>query len=113
MAISNVSSSNQSTSVNRGTSAPAIPPSPSKERVREKKDDDSTVVSLSTHARDLHRADADQPSPQEHIERIKALNRTDEMAQERIRADAQIEEKAVAAHRKDDEQAFKRINTYA
>jgi hypothetical protein len=35
------------------------------------------------------------------------------MAQERIRADAQIEEKAVAAHRKDDEQAFKRINTYA
>ena len=113
MAISNVSSSNQSTSVNRGSPAPAIAPSQAKERLREKKDDDSTVVSLSTHARDLHRADADQPSPQEHIERIKALNHTDEEAQARLQADAKVEEKAIAANRKDDEQAFKRINTYA
>jgi branched-subunit amino acid aminotransferase/4-amino-4-deoxychorismate lyase len=71
-------------------------------------------VKLSTHARDLHRAEADQqPSAQEHIERINAITRSDEMAHAKLAESAKEEAKALVAKQKEDEQFYKRINTFA
>lgn len=112
MAISNISSANQSASVNRLTS----PPVTHLARKERSQDDNSgsTVVKLSTHARDLHRAEAEQQPPaQEHIEQINAITRSDEMAHAKLAESAKEEAKVLAAKQKEDEQFYKRINTFA
>lgn len=111
MTISNISTTNQPTSVNRAASL-AITHAMRKEHSQDDRGD-STVVTLSVHARDLHRSDNVQTSSQEHVERISAINRTDGMAQEKLQANAKEEAKALAAMQKENERFNKRINTYA
>lgn len=114
MAISNVNTANQPASVNR-TSSSATTHASRKERLRDNQDDrnDSTVVTLSADAQNLQRSESAQTSSQEHAERIRAINRSDQMAQEKMAVDAREEARVLAAKRKDDEQFYKRINTFA
>lgn len=111
MAISNINNSNQSAAANR-TVAPAAPHTARTER----KPDvprDSTVVTISAHARDLHQEANIPSSSQEHAERIETIARSDEMTQDKLRANAREENKVIEANKKIDEQLYKRINTSA
>mgnify|MGYP003394477946 CR=1 FL=1 len=111
MAISNISTASQPSSVSL-TNSPAITHAVRKERSHDDRSD-SSVVTLSTHARDLHRSDAAQTSADEHIEQIRAINRSDEMAQEKLAANTQAEARVLEAKQKEDERFIKKINTYA
>jgi hypothetical protein len=111
MAISNINISNQPISGNRINT----PPTTHTARKEQPKEDngESTVVKISRHAMDLHKAETSEPSAEEHVQRIRALNRSDEMAQEKIQANAAQEAKALEAKQKIDAELYKRINTQA
>ncbi len=109
-ALSNINTKYQSTStqINSAITAPPVR--------RERPQDsggDSSVVSISSRARDLQLAEAERASNQAHIERIHELNHSDNMVQEKLQANAKVEAKAVEAIRKEDEQLAKRINVQA
>ena len=111
MAISNVNTSNQPASASRTTST-APTHAVRRERPREDQSE-SAVVTLSADAQNLQRAESEQKYSQEHIERISALNRSDQMAQEKMASNAREEVRVLAEKRKEDEQFYKRINVVA
>lgn len=111
MAVSNIGTTNQAASAYR-TAGPETARPARRERSADDRSE-SSVVTLSTHARDLHRADPEQQSAQEHIDRINALHRSDEMAQEKSQANARVEDRALEAKQKIDAELYKRINTHA
>jgi hypothetical protein len=108
-ALSNINTKYQSTST-QINSAISKPPA-RQERPQDNRD--STVVTLSSRARDLQLADAEQSATQAHVERIHELNHADNMVQEKLQVSAKVEAKAVEAIRKEDEQFAKRINVHA
>lgn len=111
MAISNISTATQPASANRTTSS-APTHAVRKERSRDVQNE-STVVTLSADAQNLQRAESANKSSQEHVERINALNRSDQMAQEKMAANAREENRVLEEKRKVDEAFYKRINTVA
>jgi hypothetical protein len=107
-ALSNINTKYQSTSTQINSAITPVR--------RERPQDnggDSSVVSISSRARDLQLAEAERASNQAHIERIHELNHSDNMVQEKLQANAKVEAKAVEAIRKEDEQLAKRINVQA
>ncbi len=111
MAISNISTANQPSSATRTTST-APTHAVHKERPREDRSE-SAVVTISADAQNLQRAESEQKYSQEHIGRISALNRSDQMAQEKMASNAREDARVLAEERKIDEQFYKRINTVA
>lgn len=109
-ALSNINSKYQSTST-QINSAITTPPA-RKERPQDNRSD-SSVVSISSRARDLQLAEAEQASNKAHIERIHELNHADDMVQQKMQANAKVDAKAVEAIRKEDEQFSRRINVHA
>jgi hypothetical protein len=110
MAISNVNNSNGVSSTSRVSNAPAVAT-----RKAPTRDDsgDGSVVTLSSKARSLSEAERANLDQKQHIERIQTLSRADQQAQEKMDVNAREEAKALAASQKEDEQLYKRINTYA
>lgn len=112
MAISNINAANQYTSVNRTTN----PTTPHVARMERSQDDrpESTKVTLSTHARDLHRTENELAAAEErHIKRIEEFHRSDEMAHEKSSENAKVEARANEAKQKMDQEFAKRINATA
>jgi len=73
----------------------------------------SSVVRISTEARNMQRLEQSQKSSQAHIERINEFHRSDQKAVEKAHINAQQEAKVQEARVKVDEEFNKRINTHA
>ena len=112
MAISNINITNPPASVVNRSVIPIVTHTVHKESTKED-NSNSTEVSISTHARDLHRSEAAQTASQEHAERIRAINQSDEAAQEKLQATARVEARALAAKQNADAESYKRIDTHA
>ncbi|MDX8399649.1 MAG: hypothetical protein R8K20_05315 [Gallionellaceae bacterium] len=73
----------------------------------------SSVVRISTEARNMQRLEQSQKSSQTHIEKISNSHRSDQKALEKSHFNAQQETKVQEARIKVDQEFNKRINTQA